>query len=280
MDLRLLLALAVSLLHPPFPPAFELSSSACRIFNRSAFSQENCGACTAFAVSTAYAMRECVQRGRDVIPSPHRLFDCCGGRCEYGSSFEQVIAALGGVMDADEALGAFGLPCAGGARGASVAAFALCPDNALLLKTELFVYRNPVLAVIHPDEALSLYPGGMWRGGWMPFDQLPVYRVTGDPLKPHAVVVLGWGSAPEPHWVIQNSWGDDWGARGRGRVAESALVAAVVLDSVLWKHDWAGFALFVCTAVLAAVVVVDEVCGEGVVVVFEQGGLGSEMDCI
>ncbi len=52
------------------------------------------------------------------------------------------------------------------------------------------------------------------------------------------MVAIGWGSYPEPYWLVQNSWGANWGDRGRGRIAVDSIVSAVVLDVRIWREDW------------------------------------------
>ena len=52
------------------------------------------------------------------------------------------------------------------------------------------------------------------------------------------VVVLGWGVVPEPHWLIQNSWSDEWGDHGKGKISMRDLVGVAVLDSQEWKVFW------------------------------------------
>jgi hypothetical protein len=292
MLFRMLMVLFVSRLYPAsFPPDFDLESSVphppCRIFNRSAFSQDGCGACAAFAVSTAFAIRECVRDGRDTIPSPHRLFNCAGGSCLRGSVLWRIVEALNDVggddIDDPGEVSAFGKPCTSGrtaVAAVNLASFPVREDDALVLKTELFVFGNPVLGMIHPDEDMALYPflmrdyemgeeggldaflvelpNGSWRMASIT-DPLPVYHITGSPLHSHVVVILGWGSDPEPYWVIQNSWGDRWGKHGRGRLAaHGALFAAVVLDSRVWRYDWVGFLSAVLAAMLFAVLMVGE----------------------
>ncbi len=68
----------------------------------------------------------------------------------------------------------------------------------------------------------------------------PLLRLPGPGprLLPHAVVVLGWGSVPDPHWVVQNSWGSEWGKNGRGKVAVGDVVRALVLDARGWEDRW------------------------------------------
>ena len=51
-------------------------------------------------------------------------------------------------------------------------------------------------------------------------------------------VILGWGSTPEPHWIVQNSWGERWGDHGRGKLAPDSVVSAMVLDARGWRSSW------------------------------------------
>ena len=248
MLFRMLVMLAVARLHPPFPPEFDLSalprSTPCRIFERPAFSQERCGACAAFAVATAVAVRGCVRDGKDWIPSPHRLFDCGGGSCEGGSvigRLAEVMNQVGEVGDVDKEQGTFGHECPA-AQEISTShrrlgwphwrtVFHLDHANALALQTELFVYRNPVIVILDPDALMSYYTGE-WGGSQS------VYHITGPRLQPHAMVAIGWGTDPEPYWLVKNSWGDRWGDRGRGRIAMADISGALVLDARVWRTDW------------------------------------------
>ncbi|KAA6338860.1 MAG: putative cathepsin B5 cysteine protease, partial [Streblomastix strix] len=47
-----------------------------------------------------------------------------------------------------------------------------------------------------------------------------VYEHTvGKLLGGHAVVLIGWGVENDiPYWIIQNSWGEDWGEEGFFRI--------------------------------------------------------------
>ena len=271
MLFRLLVTLLVSRLHPPFPPEFDLSAAPhppCRIFNRTSFSQKNCGACAAFAASTAYAMRECVRSGRDVIPSPHRLFDCGGGECMHGAVMGSVVKVLDEVEDVDDSVEEFGLQCNRTRRlWHSYAVYRIRHDDERMLKTELYVYGNPVMAVIEPDLEMSQYTAAFWRRSrysvdWGSEVPIPVYHVTGPPIegKAHVVVVLGWGSDPEPYWVVQNSWGDIWGDLGRGRIAVRDVVDAVVLDYFGWRTD--GVLVFAFSVLVTALLATFECCME------------------
>ena len=280
--IRFLFMLLVSRVHLQFPESFDLADTPhppCRIFSRPAFSQSGCGACAAFAVATAFAVRECVQRGVDAIPSPHQLFNCADGRCSDGLALEPVVNVLGGaVADVDDVAAeeaVFELSCmveqtmhAWDPR--RLAVFDTDYRDALLLKAELYVYRNPIIGVIVPDRDMALYPRTRCDGeceAWVKFSDgetvsvgppskpLPVYRVGGPRLHPHAVVVLGWGSVPEPHWVVRNSWGAAWGENGRANIAMADLAGAAVLDSRAKRDVWLLF-LF-CSVILSVAAAAD-----------------------
>jgi len=50
-----------------------------------------------------------------------------------------------------------------------------------------------------------------------------VYHRTGDGFKfqgNHVVKVIGWDSNPDgsSYWIIENSWGSDWGENGYGKI--------------------------------------------------------------
>ena len=59
-------------------------------------------------------MHLCLRNHADRIPSPYRLFDCTGKRCndELGVSLDEVSAIMHqGVSDIDSSPQQFGLPC-------------------------------------------------------------------------------------------------------------------------------------------------------------------------
>jgi hypothetical protein len=252
MLFRFFITLLVLQMHPPFPSEFDLSSlplnPPCRIFARPAFSQQDCGACAAFAVATAMAVRSCVRDGRDWIPSPYRLFECGGGDCENGSVVGRLVEAMNRVEVGDVELSAnvFGGECVKeGVKEAVVdgvrypgwphwsTMFHLDHKNVGMIKAEIYAYRNPVLVIVDPDAKMSYYS----RSNWFE-DHIPVYHVMGPSLQAHVMVAIGWGSYPEPYWLVQNSWGANWGDRGRGRIAVDSIVSAVVLDVRIWREDW------------------------------------------
>ena len=254
MFLRMLLTQISLQFFASFPPDFDLASAPhppCRILSPDhVFAQNGCGACAAFAVATAAAVRACVREKRDWIPSPHRLFACGGGKCKGGSVIGRLVYALNkdGLIteltdnetDAD-----FQQPCpqGGTAEEAKMSHYSvgrphwydvylLDHKSELQIKQELYIYHNPVLMVAEPDDQMF----GYRKSTYTP---LPVFHPSAPVVQPsHLMVILGWGSTPEPHWIVQNSWGERWGDHGRGKLAPDSVVSAMVLDARGWRSSW------------------------------------------
>lgn len=71
--------------------------------------------------------------------------------------------------------------------------------------------NGPVLAQMTPYTDLLTYGEG-------------VYQRTSDSFRyngNHVVKVVGWESSPDgsAHWIVENTWGADWGENGTARVA-------------------------------------------------------------
>lgn len=91
--------------------------------------------------------------------------------------------------------------------------------------------RGPVVVSFEPKNDLMYYGGGIYRSS--PNVHSEWERVD------HAVLLVGWGEeAGKKYWLLQNSWGPDWGEKGFFRMArgendsgiESIAVAANVVE--------------------------------------------------
>ncbi len=175
--------------------------SYCRIFQSPPlpFSQGPCGACGAFALATAVAMQQCLRSGEDRIPSPYRLYDCAGLRCEdrdVGMEIGQGRAVLlRGVGDLRDSPQRFGLPCTHDANS-SVTITASWLRGTDEIRAAMTLSGMPLVGIV---------------GGLQP--DPPYYRRAESKNK-HALVVVGWGA---DHWIVQNSWGEMWGDGGGER---------------------------------------------------------------
>jgi hypothetical protein len=197
-------------------------ASTCRIFT-GALSQQECGSCAAFATSTLSAMRACLRRQEDVIPSPFRVFDCTNATCDSGLDVARAAAVIDfGVGDIDASPHRYGLPC-------DLRWEARPPeplrvkhryiDGAWEIKASI-LFAGPVLgSILQPlfrEEKTGVY----------------ITLVNPSPFlaqlskKRHAIVVVGWDR--DGNWIIQNSWGEEWGdGYGRGRIAPDVLAYAI-----------------------------------------------------
>ena len=219
--------------------------SDCRIF-RTALSQENCGACAAFAFATFVSMHACLYDQEDFIPSQHRLFDCANGTCEKGVAYGRMLPVLrrGGVGDINESAPQYGRPCAMRASAPNIRRhtprITHIIDDPLQIKASLLLFGPLLGSMVHfiyrdpRSRAYRLLPNATWDS------------------RQHAIVVVGWDAAG--NWIVQNSWGREWGdAFGRGRIAQDVL--AFVFDPTIAAAIWGCYALLVlsmtCT-VLAA----------------------------
>lgn len=176
----------------------------CRAYN-TVFDQGECGSCLAFAVATAYGMNRCVT-GQDELPSPHRIFDCSGRTCEQGMNLFILRRVLqNGVPDVNSTPPLYGMGCTEGPYKASL---------------QLFFGKQSIKRALMSQGAL--------------LHQLEIEHQQ--ETEAHAVVVIGWGSQPEPHWIIHNSWSQRWGSNGRAITPMNAveLMIGISTDPFSW----------------------------------------------
>mmetsp|Transcript_42522 Transcript_42522/g.102441 ORF Transcript_42522/g.102441 Transcript_42522/m.102441 type:complete len:543 (-) Transcript_42522:142-1770(-) len=73
--------------------------------------------------------------------------------------------------------------------------------------------RGPVVVSFEPSSDFMYYSGGVFDSGATP---MPKEWQQVD----HAVLLVGWGEeAGQKYWLVQNSWGTDWGENGYFRIA-------------------------------------------------------------
>lgn len=186
--------------------------------------QGACGSCVAFA---AIGVMETQMNISSILPnlnrrlSPQHLFACGRGACDFGWMPESAASSLMRKGVTDEAC----MPYTSGATGKDVACQATCADvSQRTYKISGYStptnYAKDVVAVKRALQkgplmtSLSVYADFMsYAGG--------VYKHTsGEYLGGHAISIIGYDDATQS-FLIRNSWGEDWGERGFGRVAYS-----------------------------------------------------------
>ncbi len=192
------------------PPSLDWSDAECFHPIRN---QGNCGSCWTFSVSGVVADRCCL-RGKDHgWLAPQELVSCdksCTG-CHGGdrSVAMRYVAANGLVPEACIPYQAKDIPCPLKCKDSNDwAASHVCKcthivkcNGAAALKKCLT--SGPVAAgmIVHAD--FHYYKSGVYH-----WDKKS--KQTGL----HAVRMVGYGSEPEAHWKVANSFGANWGMKG------------------------------------------------------------------
>ena len=211
-------------LSPPDVFDATVGASGCRV-SSIVFQQGYCSACLAFASSSVLGYRMCLNENQDFLPSPFRLFDCLASDCDQGLTIDHVEGArMQGVGDINATPPVFGWGCRYHGYTAVSDWIGYYAYGESSMKSDIYLF-GPAVVNIFVDPILHFHRG-------VP-EVYPLRHVNLIPLSQihslHAVVVVGWGVEPEPHWVIQNSWGAEWGTLGRAKVP---------IDSITMHHAW------------------------------------------
>ncbi len=178
--------------------------------------QGDCGSCVAFAISAALEATLNIACERTESPfevSRQHLFSCGGGSCSSGWRMSNAIRYLESSGVPDE-------PCYPYVSndGSDQACNMTCSDVNDRLITKITsvrpttgfvdidsikraVIKGPILANLILYEDLQYYKSGVYK------------HLTGNKLGGHAVSIVGWNDATES-WIVQNSWGSNWGEGG------------------------------------------------------------------
>jgi len=103
---------------------------------------------------------------------------------------------------------------------------------------ELF-HNGPLVVSFEPTDDFMFYSGGVFTNLKTGFSA-PLLAANQEWQQvDHAVLLVGWGEEnAEKYWIVQNSWGEDWGESGFFKIArgindsgmESIVVAADVVE--------------------------------------------------
>jgi C1A family cysteine protease len=193
-----------------------------------AYNQGTCGSCYAWAATTAYGYRLAKESNMryNVWPSPQSAMSCSNG-CDGGSAF--------GVYNAMETRGGmppwwcnkynFQAPSTTQCQAScgSSHRYSIVPGSTKQIKAKSaggiaqaeqkimheIATNGPAYGSLHASDGLMKHKG--W-GITSASDSVGA-KAT------HAVTVVGFGiDNGHKYWIIQNSWGSNWGEEGFGRI--------------------------------------------------------------
>ena len=97
----------------------------------------------------------------------------------------------------------------------------VCADNSTIVRYKASDFKH----VTADNMMEEVYKNGPYVTNFQVYRDFKSYssgvyqQITGELLGGHAVMLIGYGTEDSvPYWIVQNSWGDDWGEGGMFRI--------------------------------------------------------------
>jgi cathepsin B len=182
--------------------------------------QGSCGSCYAFAAATAYSARLCrFNPGSvgNVVVSPQEMMDCTNG-CDGGSPiavFQTLLAHPAVELWCDpytqRKSTCGGVCAAGNSYSAQAGSMKIVGNSGAsgVLQIQLELIRSgPGVVCFDVYNDFQSYSSGVY-----------VKSAKAKSIGAHAVTLVGFGvEGGVPYWLIQNSWGPNWGMSGYAKI--------------------------------------------------------------
>lgn len=204
------------------PPSLDWRNKEGRNWVSPILNQGNCGSCVAFA---AIGVMETQLNISSLLPylnirlSPQHLFSCGDGACDYGWFPESAANQLMIKGVTDEAC----MPYTSGASGKDVTCKNTCSDLSQRIykisdhnsptddtmdldAIKRALQKGPLMTSLNVYADFMSYAGGVYK------------HVSGEYLGGHAISIIGYDDVSRS-FLIRNSWGEEWGEQGFGRVS-------------------------------------------------------------
>ena len=186
--------------------------------------QESCGACYAFATAQVFAARYCsVTSGnvvdfspQDILACNSRTNACNGGILDIAANYleEYGVASLACIPYKEQNTpDTSNTPSQKCSTTCTVSGVTMekkfCKKGTTIMlygkeriKNEIYA-RGPVASSMTVWSDLSSYKTGVYK------------QTSGTKQGGHAIILIGWGTENgAEYWIVQNSWGADWGDAG------------------------------------------------------------------
>ena len=179
--------------------------------------QGNCGSCVAFATIATLQIQMSIAAGVSWL-NPHystdALFACGGGSCDGGWMPEEAVSYLQSSGVPDEAC----LPNTSASSSFDAQCSDMCSDSSSRIY-KILSYTTPTSGGGDVETVKAALRKGPLVTTLSVYDDFLLYEKgvyqhkTGNILGGHAVSLVGFDDTKRA-WLVQNSWGPDWGEGG------------------------------------------------------------------
>merc|ERR1719507_853155 len=169
--------------------------------------QGHCGSCWAFSATGGIEGVWANKVGELLSVSEQQLVDCAHGTCQGGNMGNAWDTAKDGIMSEED------YPyehkdgeCRYNSTQAvaSVTGHESVAHNEHDLEKALYQIGYPISIAVHAGSSFQHYKEGVYNDPECVEGKLN-----------HAVLLVGYNkTAPEPYWIVKNSWGKNWGQDG------------------------------------------------------------------
>ena len=180
--------------------------------------QGSCGSCWAFGVAGMLSDRCCMHSKDQGWLAPQELVSC--DKKNYGCqggwpvwALNYVVSAKGLVPEACFKYQARNMPCptkCGDGKDWKASHVCTCNGLKTCLGTanmKQCLASGPIVVTFEVCNDFFSYRSGIYKCH------------CSQPAGLHAVTAIGFGSDPECHWIVRNSWGASWGDKGYFKMA-------------------------------------------------------------
>lgn len=238
------------------PTRFDSREKWPQCFSSPIYNMGNCTASWAIATASALSNRFCVgdpNEYSELMLSPQQLLSCdtmqrgCnGGDLDTAWNFVEREGLVSEICFPYQADGTVSCSSKCSNESPLKAASHCVLQTGDAVRREIMT-NGPVVAAVFLVDDFLVYRGGLYQ-------EMPTATQLSDARRQrifHAVKIIGWGEMEgKKYWLIENSWGEDWGEHGFGKVIaggspedrtgimlESYILAAVPSNKKVAEDD-------------------------------------------